>query len=377
MDWGPWLRRWSEEWVSVAEERELDPEVARERWLGFPPATEEAVAAVEARLERRLPPSYRDFLLTTDGWRHAGQFVWRLRDTSDVDWLSVLEPFWEESWEGFDEDLSPEGESYFSRGLLISRDADAGILFLDPGDVDENGEWAAYSLFSWRAEPPTRFPSFTALMEDLYAEFHQMRKPAGETRDLWDAEVERARLLALAGEVDEAESILRKADEFGRVRATVLLVQLLLLQDRHYEAGTLVGRLLYPSFAPDDFYTDPLFTEELLPWLLFRETLPGRNSILRTALYGEQLELRRALAIAEKAGPPTFGNPEFDALVRQALAGDPDAVWPSVQAALAQWRPRTADHIAPIALLTDPVVASTLTAERGRALLSQPRSLTD
>ncbi|UJW35519.1 SMI1/KNR4 family protein [Saccharothrix sp. AJ9571] len=368
MEWRPWLRRWSEEWLSVAGESELDPEVVRERWLGFPPATEEAVAAVEARLERRLPPSYRDFLLTTDGWRHAGQFVWRLRDTSDVDWLCVLEPFWEESW---------EDEKMLAHGVLISRDADAGILFLDPDDVDENGEWAAYSLFSWHAEPPTRFPSFTALMEDLYAEFHQMRKPAGETRDQWDAEVERARLLALAGEVDEAEAVLVKADEFGRIRATVLLAQLLLLLDRHYEAGTLVGRLLHPSFAPDGFYTDPLFTEELLPWLFFQETLPGRNSILRTALYGEQQELRRAIALAEGAGPRTFGNPEFDALVRQALAGDPDAVWPSVQAALTRWRPRTADHIAPIALLTDPVLASTLTADRGRALLSQPRSLTD
>ncbi|MBP2328745.1 hypothetical protein JOF56_009130 [Kibdelosporangium banguiense] len=47
---------------------------------------------------------------------------------------------------------------------MISLQADAGILFLDPGDVDDAGEWAAYSLFSWRAAPPIRFPSFTALM---------------------------------------------------------------------------------------------------------------------------------------------------------------------------------------------------------------------
>jgi hypothetical protein len=88
---------------------------------------------------------------------------------------------------------------------MISLEADAGILFLDPGDVDDAGEWAAYSLFSWTAEPPTRFASFTALMEDLYAEFHQMRKPEGETRDSRDAKVDQARLNALAGDVDGAD----------------------------------------------------------------------------------------------------------------------------------------------------------------------------
>ncbi|MCX5097256.1 SMI1/KNR4 family protein [Streptomyces sp. NBC_00365] len=39
----------------------------RDAWLGFAPASEVEVAAAEARLGRRLPPSLREFLLVTNG----------------------------------------------------------------------------------------------------------------------------------------------------------------------------------------------------------------------------------------------------------------------------------------------------------------------
>ena len=383
MDWGPWLTRWSQEWVGSAEPAELDPQVLRDRWLGFAPASAEAVAEAEARLGRTLPPSYREFLLTTDGWRDAGCFVWRLRDTTTLGWLRDIEPHWED-WEELcgDENADPGQGNRFSRGLLISLEADAGVLFLDPGDVDDTGEWAAYSLFSWKAEPPTRFASFTALMEDLYAEFHQMRKPAGETRDSWDAKVEQARLDALAGEIDGAAAVLEQAEEFGRVRATVLRVQLDLLLGRHYLAAQSLSRLLSPSSLLEGFLTDPLFTEELLPWLLdqhARDATPSHNSVLQSAMIGERPEIQLAVGEGQarrRAGRrPDFGNPEFDRLIRQALSehADPDALWQAVRAALAQWRPRTVDHLAPVTLLTDPVLAAVLTPERGRELLAQPR----
>jgi len=196
MDWEPWLRRWSEERIESTDPAEPDPEVLRDRWLGFAPATAESIAAAQARIDHTLPPSYRQFLLTTDGWRDAGEFVPRMRDTSNLGWLRDLEPHWEaweelaEEWdrnrEEEDDDAHPDADpqdgNRFSQSLLISLDADAGILFLDPGDIDDAGEWAAYSLFSWNAEPPTKYTSFTALMEDLYAEFREMRQPTSEPR---------------------------------------------------------------------------------------------------------------------------------------------------------------------------------------------------
>ncbi|GAA1785844.1 hypothetical protein GCM10009735_16300 [Actinomadura chokoriensis] len=380
MEWRPWLMRWSDEWVRSVD-TEPDPDVARTRWLGFTPATEEAVAAAEARIGTRLPPSYREFLLTTDGWRDAGIFVWRMRDTSDIGWLRDLEPYWDDSWAELCDDDQREG-TCLSRGLLISREADAGILFLDPGDVDDSGEWAAYSLFSWRAAPPERFASFTALMESLYAELHQMRKPEGETRDSWAAKVEQARLEALAGDADGADAVLAKAEEFGLERATVLRAQLQLFLGR--PSGHSLGRLLSPDFVPEGFLTDPLFTEEFLP-LLFAQHVEcstfGRNSQLQSAMNGDRPDLH--LLVAEyqarlRSGERclVYGNPEFDALVRDAVekhGTDPDVLWRDIDTAFAHWRPRTSDHIAPVALLADPLVAAALTPERRRNLLSRPR----
>src|SRR5690349_17162943 len=92
-DWRPFLERWSQEWADAqeldapAEERNpADEEPARARWLGFPGAPEERIADLEERLGHRLPPSYRTFLAVTDGWRHAGGFVWRLAGTGQVRW---------------------------------------------------------------------------------------------------------------------------------------------------------------------------------------------------------------------------------------------------------------------------------------------------
>ncbi|MEV6768991.1 SMI1/KNR4 family protein [Nocardia sp. NPDC051030] len=424
MNWRPWLERWSEEWIiSRDADDQIPEEVRQQRWLGYAPAAEADVAAVEERLGLRLPPSYRDFLLTTDGWRHAGEFVWQMRDTTNLGWVRDLESHWE-SWADLIADPVDAPGNPFSRGLLISLHADAGILFLDPADRDENGEWAAYSAFSW-SEFPRRYPSFTALMESNYQGLHHLRQPAGSTRDDWDLAVEQSRGEALAGDIDKALPTLEKADKFGRPRAAVLRVQLLaFLGASPYEASQLMSHLLPPASVPDDFFTGPLFTEEFLPcmFLQHENNEPWRASVLESAQYladraltahRVSLELARQhehegpyqlskLDVAQRLkitqndqglqiGPAideyrarmqqpgyrlTYGNQEFDTAVRNALAehrSDPTALWHALEAAMTHWRPRTPDHIAPVALLADPVLANSLTPERGRALLSTPR----
>ncbi|WP_227980089.1 SMI1/KNR4 family protein [Nocardia spumae] len=398
--------------------------MVQQRWLGYAPAAEADVAAVEERLGLRLPPSYRSFLLTTDGWRNAGEFVWKMRDTTNLGWLRDLEPVWE-SWADLVTEAPVDAPGNpFGRGLLISLHADAGVLFLDPADRDENGEWAAYSVFSW-AEFPRRYPSFTALMESLYQGFHHIRQPAGKTRDSWALAVEQARDEALSGDIDTAMVALEKARHVGQPRAAVLRVQLqmFLTSSSPYEASRLLSHLLPPTPVPDGFFTGSLFTEEFLPCMVLqhehRESWYG--SALENAQYladraltshrvarerAQQhateeasqysarevaqileitqndpgLEIGRAIGehrarVQQPGYRLTYGNRAFDTAVRDALAqhrSDPAALWHALEAAMTHWQPRTPDHIAPVALLADPVLAYSLTPERGRALLSRP-----
>lgn len=260
--------------------------------------------------------------------------MYRLRGTTELGWLRDLEP----SWEGWADSVAagPAGApgTPFGRGLLISLDADAGALFLDPADRDENGEWAAYSVFSW-ADFPQRYPSFTALMESLYQETHRMRRPAGKTRDDWDAAVEQAQSDALAGDIDRAMPTLEKAQDFGRPRATVLRVQLLMFlgTSSPYEASRLLSRLLPPASVPDGFFTGPLFTEEFLPCMFLQHTNkePWYGSalevaqILQTAQNDQGFEIGRAIdehraRVQQPGYRLTYGNQAFDTAVRSALA---------------------------------------------------------
>ncbi|GAB2521615.1 SMI1/KNR4 family protein [Nocardia heshunensis] len=386
MEWKPWLSRWSEEWIRGSEPGTVEPEVVRGRWLGFAPASESEVAAAEARIGRTLPPSYREFLLTTNGWRNAGYSVRRMRDTSNLGWLRDLESNWE-SWEELSSDPNPQPENgnRFTRGLLISLDVDLGVLFLDPGDVDAAGEWAAYDLGAWNESGPTRYPSFSALMEDLYAETHRMLQPTGDTRDQWDVQVEQARRDALAGDTNSATALLVEAEKFGRERATLLRVQLQLFLERESSlTNQSLSRVLRMDAVSEGFLTTPLFTEELLPYLFVQHARDSRP-YLATVLQGAMIEQAPVIQLAigeyqarlRYSGPALdFGDPGFDALIRQALAAHPsdsEALWQAVRTAMRHWVPRSPDHIAPVVLLAHPVLAEMFTPERGRELLSLPR----
>ncbi len=48
-----------------------------------PPATEEQIAAAEARLDARLDPEYRSFLTVANGWRQQQDF-WNLMGTEEL-----------------------------------------------------------------------------------------------------------------------------------------------------------------------------------------------------------------------------------------------------------------------------------------------------
>ncbi|MFJ8741409.1 SMI1/KNR4 family protein [Embleya sp. NPDC127516] len=435
--WRPFLDQWSEEWVAGHDpERDgpLAEEVVRDTWLGFAPASEAEVAEAEARLGRRLPPSLREFLLVTDGWRDAGNFIYRLAGSAELEWLRDTDDrSWIDVWEELAEDEDDE-EAFgvqeakvLARSLRLSLDGDAAIMLLDPDDVDGDGEWAGYWLASWSGEGPQRYESFHDLMHRQWVSFHALRKPPGATRDHWDAEVERARREALAGAVSGPFAVFAQAREYGRERADVLSTQMeAMLGDwRRHLAG-----LLWYGPSKDDLLAGPLFAAELLPLLVRHDRLAHAHDLRplpRLKEYAPE-PIRELIADYEaRADAPGFrltfgGGPEFDAAVHAVAdflaahpafqvpveptprtgpivitayaSGDPapevdpwadpmkaraaraalcDEAWPELRAALRLWRPVCEDHIAPISLFAAPVLAEMITGARGREILAMPR----
>ncbi|TYB57626.1 SMI1/KNR4 family protein [Nonomuraea sp. PA05] len=383
--WKPFLQRWSEEWHLA--HPDLSPD--GDPWLGCPPATEEEVQALESRLGCVLPPSFREFLLVTNGWRHAGNFVWSLRGTEELGWLKDLEPMWVEAyadadWDDEDDEDGEDGEddeSPLARSLLISLEADSGAVYLDPGDVDEHGEWAAYDVFSWRASDPDRYGSFYEKMYDFYAGFHALDRPACDTRREWDAKVEDARLASLRGEVEGPLDVLAQAARFGRDRAEFLAFQLRTLLREEAESDPLYRLLTHTDAQPSWTLDEGLFAEQVLPLLFVAHDQAhryggGSTVQLLWDLGPEWLKrpIGRYQALRKEPGfRIRFGNPEFDEAAHAALDAGDDEAWPRLREALAHWRPLHEDQVAPIALLADPRAARLITPERGRELLATAR----
>ncbi|MEU4468044.1 SMI1/KNR4 family protein [Streptomyces sp. NPDC024017] len=385
-DWRSFLLRWSGEWADSLpddETRGEDDEAARQaRWLGFPPASAERIAAMEERLGRRMPPSYREFLEVSGGWRHAGGFVWLLAGPEDAHWHdneSGLADLFEEY---LDEDSEPEERreaDLWRRGLQLDVESDATHVLLDPEDVDEDGEWAVYTWASWRAAPPERHPNFREFMREMHREFHSLRahRSDGEpvfvndtTRTL-DAQLEEARLEALRGGWERAVKTLDEAKEYGRPRAAGLGDQI----------RRLLGQTSMVSF--DGLATDLRYARELLPPLVaehaahsYRDDstltfdLRGADDDLVSLAYATLDQVRDGTFRYTAAGP--FGE-AVERARELARWGDTDGAWRTLIDALPLWEPLGPDHLAPLGWVADPVLGPLLTPERGRELLSTPR----
>ncbi|GAA2287074.1 SMI1/KNR4 family protein [Streptomyces atrovirens] len=384
-DWRPFLLEWSGEWADSLPDsaRDEENEAARQaRWLGFPPASEERITAMEKRLGRRMPPSYREFLKVSDGWRHAGGFVSLLAGTADARWHddeSGLAVMFEEY---LDEDAGPEERreaDLWRRGLQLDVESDVTYVLMDPEDVDEDGEWAVYTWASWRAESPERHASFLAFMRDMHREFHSLRAQprdgepefVNDTTRKLDAAVEEARLEALRGGWERAGKALDEAKGYNRPRAAGL--------------GDQIRRLLGQTYMVyfDGLVTDPRYAPELLPLLVaeyaahsYRDDstlkfhLRGADEDLMSLAYATLERMRGGTYRYTAAGP--FGE-AVERARELTRWGDTDGGWRTLMDALPSWEPLGPDLLAPLGWVADPLLGPLLTPERGRELLSTPR----
>ncbi|WP_200307953.1 SMI1/KNR4 family protein [Streptomyces adelaidensis] len=385
-DWRSFLLRWSGEWADSLPDGETpgaDDEAARRaRWLGFPPASEVRMAAMEERLSIRMPPSYREFLKVSDGWRHAGGFVSLLAGTDDAHWHNDESGLADMFEEYLDEDAGPEERrevDIWRRGLQLDVESDITHVLMDPEDVDEDGEWAVYTWASWRAAPPERHANFLTFMREMYREFHSLRahRSDGEpvfandtTRNL-DTLVEEARLEALRGGWEHAGKALDEAKEYGRPRAAGL--------------GDQIRRLLGETYMVyfEDLVTDPRYAPDLLPPLVAEHAahsyrndstltfhLRGASDDLVSLAYATLDQVRSGTYRYTAAGP--FGE-AVERARELARWGDTDGAWRTLRDAAPLWEPLGPDHLAPLGWVADPVLGPLLTPERGRELLSTPR----
>jgi hypothetical protein len=208
-DWQGFLKNWSQDYLTYTQDVDhLDAEAVESEWLGFPGASEVQIAAVEARLSIRLPPSYREFLKVSNGWRQTTPFIYRILAVEEVEWFAIRHAEWIESFNqkfgscqslmplnnssngassgssiadseyftyGQDQDCSKIRVEYLSACLSISEMGESSIYLLNPRIVTHHQEWEAWFFGDW-LPGADRYPSFQSMMEAEYRNFLEMRE---------------------------------------------------------------------------------------------------------------------------------------------------------------------------------------------------------
>ncbi len=182
IEWRPLMARWSKELMSSSLAKSVDPAPEFHDWLGFAAATSNDLDDLEKRLGVILPPSYKSFLLMSNGWRRTDFSIDRIRPAAEVNWFRVENEQWAEIYAENGSELSdeqyytyPENEASDHRAahmkslLQISDVADA-VLLLNPEAVTPDGEWEAWYFANW-IPGAIRYPSFAHMMLRHYMTF--------------------------------------------------------------------------------------------------------------------------------------------------------------------------------------------------------------
>lgn len=153
--WLPLLHELSEFQLTDGSVRaRVSPEKVSAGWLGEPGATESQIEDLERRIGRRLPPSYRSFLAASNGFQYPDGFIPRLYAAGEVDRFDVHNREWVEAYR----ETYPDLGSY----LQLSEVGDSAVVLLNPGILNEDGEWETHFFANWNpaARPYASFREF-------------------------------------------------------------------------------------------------------------------------------------------------------------------------------------------------------------------------
>lgn len=189
--WRDLLVEWNPEILATPELRDLlPPEVIATGWLGYPGATEEQIAQAEARLGVRLPPSYREFLMVSNGWRVLTRFIYQLWSTDEIEWFRVRNQDWIDAWGagsggrrrvpdseyfvyGPAQSVLTMRAEYLETALEVSDVGSDAIYLLNPQVVTPEGEWEAWFFASW-LPGAERYRSFWDMLQAEHEQFLRM-----------------------------------------------------------------------------------------------------------------------------------------------------------------------------------------------------------
>lgn len=188
MDWKSHLTNIS---LTLAQSEDLLQEYRNDNlnWLGFEGASDSQIELLEKRLNTNLPPSYKEFLKVSNGFKQLNCFVWDILPIEKIDWLKISDPTLYElysteflnSFNATDEEYFIYGEDqkttdfrseYLINSLAISGWGDAAILLLNP-KVKFGDEWEAWMFATWHLGP-VRYKSFEQLMREEYASYLEL-----------------------------------------------------------------------------------------------------------------------------------------------------------------------------------------------------------
>jgi len=380
-EWERYLRSYSDDVLTDATEDELQRYTADQRerrWLGTTPASDDEIAATEARLGLHLPPGLRTFFSLSNGWSDIGPFVYELLPVQRLDLFPRTDHAWILDCLVEDDPLLP----VLHRGLLLSGEADSGEVAADPQDVGPDGEWAIWWRFSWAGDFGTRHPSFAAYVASERNSFESLR--AGDGRpvrpDDLDEQVETARTLLWHGDLDDGERHLADAADRGSTRARVLLATLHALQGRWWDTSPLTDVFREPP--EDDADLAAVETDVVALYLyairIQRHQDPSielhASLARRQGPNGARLATSLEQHDAGHAPPPTSPDPVLDAALdrSRAVAGqDVEHARELLRQAVRRWQPTSGYQLVPLRLLIDPGLHRLITPDTLARILTR------
>jgi hypothetical protein len=185
-DWKNLLEKWNKAIFDNIDEGHVEnyesqfPDVLESKCCLQIVATEEEISELEKRLGAKLPLSYRNFLVASNGFTILDEYC-ELYGTDQIKWFIEENRDWAECWGDNGDDI--EDEKYFQYGkhqdscwirgrymktaLQISSTEDGYVYLLNPEIIDSRNEWEAWD-FGNKNAGAYRYRSFWDMMQKVY-----------------------------------------------------------------------------------------------------------------------------------------------------------------------------------------------------------------